>query len=445
MPAATPPRDADASAAPGGTLLVVSGALSLLLGCWAVFGLQLLGPLARLEDAAWATALLIGLLGGGMTLTDLLHLRSWRRALPRAATEPLARRWPRVLRKWLGLHATLALLALLYWVLAEYRSALYAPFFQVAGLLLPLFSLLAWPYIAWVDARMAEPHDAYWHLGDALLGGSRVLPRPLLAQHALAWAVKGFFLPLMFGFATRQVLQLAQGPGLLDGPAPDFKRVFDLVFTALYFIDVVWGAVGYLWSLRLTDSHVRSTEPSCLGWVVALACYEPISRGLWPAWFAYDPGRPWGQWLGGQPAAYAAWGTAILLLTGVYTWATMSFGLRFSNLSHRGIVSWGPYRWLRHPAYVAKNLSWWLISMPFMVSGSALTSLRLCAMLLLVNGLYALRAWTEERHLRADPAYRAYAAAVAQRQRALLRALGAPLRGLPSAGPGRRATAAPRA
>ena len=54
-----------------------------------------------------------------------------------------------------------------------------------------------------------------------------------------------------------------------------------------------------------------------------------------------------------------------------------------------------------------------------MVAGNPAHNLRLCAMLLLVNGLYALRARTEERHLLHDPVYQAYAQAVAARQQAL--------------------------
>ena len=406
------------SATPAG--LAWAGLISLLLACWALFGLRLMGPLGSPQAAAWATAVLLAAVGGGMTVYDALWLRSWRHNLVAPARLALRLRAGRVLRKWLGLHATLAVVAALYWVLAEYRGPLYTPFFTVAGTLWPAFSLLALPYITWVDARMAQPRDMYWQLGDRLLGGHQPVDRAALGQHALAWAVKGFFLPLMFGYACRNVVSLDNGHGLLGATAPDFRRVFDWAFSTLYFIDVVWGAVGYLWALRLTDSHVRSTEPTALGWVVALVCYEPLSRSLWPAWFAYDAGRPWGHWLAASPLAYQLWGSLILVLTAVYAWATVSFGLRFSNLTHRGIITSGPYRWVKHPAYLAKNLSWWLISMPFMAfTTDPAQALRLCAMLLLVNGLYALRARTEERHLMRDPVYQAYVQALAARRRRL--------------------------
>ena len=420
------------------TGLVLSGLASLLLACWALFGWQLLGPLHSGLASAWATLVLILATGGGMTAHALLVCRSHRASLTAPRRPSGSQALARLLRKWLGLHMVLAALAAVYWLLQEYHGPLYRPFFQVAGPLLPVFSLLALPYIAWVDARMAAPHDAYWQLGDALMRLSR--PGPLESNEAtqasettgatgvstgaqawrgfaLGWVVKGFFLPLMFGYAVRNVQALA-GMHLLDGPVPP-RLWFDWALTTLYFIDVVWGAVGYLWSLRLTDSHLRSTEPSTLGWVAALLCYEPFSRSVFPAYFAYGGGPGWGHWWADLPLAGALWGGLILGLTAVYTWATVSFGLRFSNLTHRGIITSGPYRWLRHPAYLSKNLSWWLISMPFMVSTHWTDSLRLCAMLLALNGVYWLRARTEDRHLRQDPVYQAYASALSARQRAL--------------------------
>jgi hypothetical protein len=41
--------------------------------------------------------------------------------------------------------------------------------------------------------------------------------------------------------------------------------------------------------------------------------------------------------------------------------------------------------------------------------GSGDEALRHCLLLLAVNGIYVLRAWTEERHLSRDPEYVAYA------------------------------------
>jgi hypothetical protein len=86
------------------------------------------------------------------------------------------------------------------------------------------------------------------------------------------------------------------------------------------------------------------------------------------------------------------------------------FGIRFSNLTYRGVLTHGPYRLTRHPAYLSKNLFWWASVLPFMVTnGSLLEGVRNCIFLLVVNAIYYWRARTEEAHLIAeDPKYAEY-------------------------------------
>jgi steroid 5-alpha reductase family enzyme len=103
------------------------------------------------------------------------------------------------------------------------------------------------------------------------------------------------------------------------------------------------------------------------------------------------------------------------LLTGIYAWATVAFGLRFSNLTDRGTLTHGPYAWTKHPAYVSKNLFWWLETLPFLVvTGSSVDAIRNTVILAMVSAVYFWRAKTEERHMSNDPAYVAYAAWMAQ-------------------------------
>ena len=98
-----------------------------------------------------------------------------------------------------------------------------------------------------------------------------------------------------------------------------------------------------------------------------------------------------------------------MILTGIYAYATVAFGLRFSNLTHRGILTHGPYKWTRHPAYLAKNAYWWAATLPFIVTSGSLTdALRNSALMALVSAVYYWRARTEEKHLLADPVYQAY-------------------------------------
>jgi len=92
------------------------------------------------------------------------------------------------------------------------------------------------------------------------------------------------------------------------------------------------------------------------------------------------------------------------------------FGIRFSNLTYRGVLTNGPYRFTRHPAYLAKNLFWWASVLPFLVTtGSVADAVRNSFFLLIVNAIYYWRARTEEAHLLAeDPKYVEYHAWMAQ-------------------------------
>ena len=188
-----------------------------------------------------------------------------------------------------------------------------------------------------------------------------------------------------------------------------FQNFWDFSQDFLYFIDVGLATTAYVMSFRIFDTHIRSSEPTMFGWVVAMCCYQPFWSLIDRWYLSYCTGRPWGEWLWNYPVVYNIWGSSILALIAIYVWSTVIFGARFSNLTNRGIITNGPYRFSKHPAYISKNISWWLISVPFVANMSPLETIRHCFLLLLLNLIYALRAITEERHLTNDPDYVAYA------------------------------------
>ncbi len=104
------------------------------------------------------------------------------------------------------------------------------------------------------------------------------------------------------------------------------------------------------------------------------------------------------------------WGLWLVFLTGIYAWATVAFGIRFSNLTYRGVLTNGPYRFTRHPAYLSKNAFWWFATLPFLVTNGSFTDMvRNTVILALVSAVYFWRAKTEEKHLLAEDAkYREY-------------------------------------
>lgn len=338
---------------------------------------------------------------------DLLWQRIYRTSLDMTHRDPS---WTRATTKFSGLLLTLGLAALGYWLFPEYHGDLYGHYFRILALIMPVWMLLALPYLYWVDARMANPHDGLWAMGKvASLEFSDLSWEthwPLIRQHLLGWLVKAFFLPLMLSYACNDLNRFLN---LQFDTLNGFPAVYDFCYSFFYFIDVGMVTMCYLFTLRLTGNHIRSAEPTLIGWMVALICYEPFWSLVGRHYLAYDTGRPWGAWFWNMPLLYGIWGSLILVLTGIYVWATVSFGTRFSNLTHRGIITSGPYRWSKHPAYVAKNLSWWMISLPFMLNHDLLSSLRCCLLLLGLNAIYYARARTEERHLSLDPVYRQYA------------------------------------
>lgn len=317
----------------------------------------------------------------------------------------------RTLVKYLGFVGTISIILCVYWVLPEYHQQYYDAFKQV-GIVLPVFVLLAFPYFLWVDARMKEPADGYWHAGSLFLGRWRRADFSILRGYALGWLVKAFFLPLMVVFLNdhlRESFQMGLHP---EGTIGWHNLIWSLLLGA----DVLFASLGYICTVRVFDSHIRSAEPTLWGWVVALACYPPFTGFLDAQYLHHAGGHVWDVWLRNSPVLLAIWSGLILGLMAIYVWATLMFGFRFSNLTHRGIIAHGPYRWVKHPAYWTKNLSWWLIYLPFLPADmeSGGDCVRRCILLLALNAIYWMRAWTEERHLGADPAYQEYSRWIAQ-------------------------------
>jgi protein-S-isoprenylcysteine O-methyltransferase Ste14 len=351
----------------------------------------------------------------GVFVPDLL----WRRVQRRTLVAPRSGSWSRSITKVAGLAGSVGFVALLYWLFPEYAAkGFYSNYWDLLRILLPAWAVVSLPYIYWIDRRLPEPRDALWQMGRLVTLQWQDVSLRVVGQHLLGWLVKGFYLPLMFTYFCSDLDKLLHYDlNRLNG----VQGYFDWAYFLLYFIDVALVSMTYLMSLKLTDTHIRSTEPSAFGWLVALVCYEPFWSLIGGQYIAYDNGHGWGSWLSGTPWLYALWAFMILLLVVVYVWSTIAFGARFSNLTHRGIITNGPYRYSKHPAYLAKNLSWWLIAMPFMVGVSLGQTVRSCLLLGLLNGIYYLRAKTEERHLSLDPVYRQYAQWM--QQHGVLRAL----------------------
>jgi protein-S-isoprenylcysteine O-methyltransferase Ste14 len=245
--------------------------------------------------------------------------------------------------------------------------------------------------------------------------GLAALPyrRPTL-EEAVAFraiAVKAIFWPLMIIWLPGQAHDLTKSTEAFLLYGRFFPYGYCAIYHGLFVVDVVLFAVGYGVEHPWLRNEIRSVEPTLLGWLVALMCYPPLTWMTSNALGWYSSEIPQFR----SPTFQVAAAVAMLLGVGVYAWATLALGLRASNLTNRGIVITGPYRWIRHPAYVAKNLSWWIGAIPLFLKFACTDPWRLVPAILGTaawSGIYVLRAFTEERHLGSDPDYQVYSSRV---------------------------------
>lgn len=312
----------------------------------------------------------------------------------------------RVVVKFVGLATTFIIIALIYTLFKEYHGTFYDPFYEFIKFWSIPFLIVAPFYFAVIDTHMKSPKDGYWHLG-ALMLGRKDVHIGIIRQHALGWLVKVFFLPMMYVYFSQNLTGLLQ----TDFQFNTFETFYRTGYNTLILLDVGCIVVGYTFTLRILDNHIRTTEPTLQGWIVAVICYQPFWGIIGSLYLPYEDTINWSnyEFFQEHPILQVIFGSASLFLMGIYTWASLMFGLRFSNMTHRGIITNGPYRYSRHPAYVCKNLSWWFESLPLISKIGRAEAIRNILRLILVNLIYYMRAKTEERHLSWDPKYRAYA------------------------------------
>lgn len=244
----------------------------------------------------------------------------------------------------------------------------------------------------------------------------RHFPRPAdgAPQHPATTAllflgVKAIFIPAMVNFLHTNVREAVKFWNASDLEVLDAEMlagpVFQLVVSLFFLVDTLYFTFGYLVDSKALGTQVRSVEPTIFGWVAALICYPPfnvVPVRLGFGWYSDDNHHF------SHPEFDLAVRVFIVLLFAIYLGATLALGTRCSNLTNRGVVSRGPYAFVRHPAYATKILSWWLFMLP-VASPAAFGSV------LIWSAVYYFRAVTEEQHLGLEPDYAAYQVAVKHR------------------------------
>jgi protein-S-isoprenylcysteine O-methyltransferase Ste14 len=234
----------------------------------------------------------------------------------------------------------------------------------------------------------------------------RSAPSTAAKQAGLALLLKFFFAPLMINWCLNHLADMAGAVVQLFEAGEDHgaRELFDAwlfwaLFQCILFADTLLFTLGYIVEVPRLGNRIRSVDPTFFGWFVCLACYPPFNdfTGRFLQWQSTDFPHFENDYL------HFAANIALLLALSIFSWASIALGFKASNLTNRGIVSRGPYSVVRHPAYAAKNLAWWIGAMPtlgiWFASGDPYLAAYSVFALLGWTGIYVLRAITEERHL----------------------------------------------
>jgi protein-S-isoprenylcysteine O-methyltransferase Ste14 len=381
-------------------------------------------------EAIWPVHKLLLLLGVFFTMfiVEVFALKTYRRHFDFSRQGSVSGAgWQRICARYLAL--IVCLIAITCFFLCW--TGVFAGFIYFYAFALPFLLILPLPYF-WLVERYGRPDgpiDEMLLLGNTLLQLCRALAGRCPLKEALpglhtdhiqnlarSLLIKCFFIPFMtiscVHWWQTWELECSRSPDALlravctNNIGSVTMALEQLIITLLLAIDVTLALIGYLSSLRLLDTQFKSTEPTAGGWFVALICYPPFNLLLQT--FIWSKVYVWPEEsFQAHPLAAASAALMIIALMIIYVWATVSFGLRFSNLSNRGIIRHGPYAWVRHPAYISKNIAWWLALIPWLGASPLLVP-----GLLVINLIYTLRALTEERHLLKDEHYREYAKTV---------------------------------
>lgn len=364
---------------------------------------RLVGPNAALMGLVFAAAPMVL----WSVLVDKVHRRP-STGIDWSLNRPLSDVADISITKLAGLWATWALIGFLYCVARWYWDGPYQVAMKVLGwAAVPLF-IASVPYVLWLDRKLVNPRDPCWHFGAWLIGREAYDPAQI-PIHLRAWAVKGFFTAFMISIVPGGFADLVGRDW--SGIWADPVAVCNLLVLIMFVIDEQIGTVGYILTCKPLDAQIRSANPYLAGWLAALMCYPPFQLMNHGGPLFYQSNTvDWAWWLQGQTVLLWLWAGLLVVLTACYAWATVAFGIRFSNLTYRGVLTNGPYRWTRHPAYLSKNTFWWCATMPFLVTSSSLVDVvRNTVCLAGVSAIYFWRAKTEERHLLGEDAkYREY-------------------------------------
>ena len=176
----------------------------------------------------------------------------------------------------------------------------------------------------------------------------------------------------------------------------DLFTINKIALGTIFLVDSFIFLQGYCIESSRLKNNILSVDSTKLGWFVCLICYPPLNYYA----FTIVDFEQTAFSISIPEQLEIILTTLITFLWLVFVIASFNLGFKASNLTYRGIVDTGLYKYCRHPAYSSKMMIWLIQALFF---GMYYTSffIALCV-------VYMLRAYTEESHLSKNQDYRDY-------------------------------------
>lgn len=287
---------------------------------------------------------------------------------------------------------------------------------EIFLIIIKLYFILLIPFYAFFDWK-SKARIILWFLYNKIIKRNKKNITQAEKTAILAWIVKWFFAPLMIFWLTWHIFELTNNLyksyinfDLINQSFLSYfnQYFFYTAFSLILFVDVLFFTLWYLIEWKIFKNEIISVEPTFFWWFVALASYPPLNSTtntiLW--WYSTDFPQFSNFYI------HIILNILILILMWIYSWASFSLWLKASNLTNRWIVKNWPYKYIRHPAYLCKNLSWWIWWLPIIIfsisSWNFKTFFYAIIWLSFWSLIYYFRAKTEENHLSLDKDYLEY-------------------------------------
>ncbi len=324
----------------------------------------------------------------------------------------------RTITKFYGVLVGIVFIFFVVWLFPAYENATNIARLKEAALPVLLFVIPVSLLLIFVtEFILGEKRDGTYQFGLLARFRIRQIDWKIFFDGVREWLLRCFFLLINF-YAAVWYLSYLRTNGLPDWGG-DFVQFITRLDLAIFGLIVFSILPGYIFASRLIGTELKKVDRTWFAWAINLSCYPPLNAAIFGAWVRYVPASETAPIYQGVPAwAYHTLsnlpllylvGGIIIFFALIHLWAEAIVGIRAANMSARGIITTGPFRFTRHPIYVSKCFQWGFLYFPVLNAVGIVSPVQSGILFLLVCAIYAGRALGEEKLLATDDNYVKYA------------------------------------